>query len=536
MTKRWMFATGGLLFTVVALAAVALAAGGRVAAQTKQQSGPGAQTKPAAPADKAKPAEAGKPPAGNAPAAAAQGPPALFGQTLSRNQVSDEKGVPEKWDPATGLNIKWVAALGSQTYAGPVVYGGKVFVGTNNEGQRNPKLKSDRGVVMAFSAADGKFLWQAAHPKLPAGMVNDWPMQGVCSTPYVHGDRIYYVSNRAEVICADTEGFMDGENDGPYTKEEETSPIDEDIIWKFDMMGELAVFPHNLAAGSPLVAGDLLFTVTGNGVDEGHVNIPSPDAPSFIAINKNTGKLVWEDASPREHILHGSWSNPVYAVIKGKPQVIIPGGDGWIYSFEPETGKQIWKFNANPKDAVYVLGGRGTKNEIIATPVIWEDKVFVGVGQDPEHGEGIGHLWAIDATKTGDVTETAAVWHRGNQDFHRTISSVAIHDGLLYAADLNGLLYCLDARTGQHYWTHDLAAAVWGSPFVVDGKVYIGDEDGDVAVFREGKKADLIAEINMGNAVYTTPTVKDGVMYIASRTKLFAIAGGIAATKPPAGP
>src|SRR5262249_17191821 len=156
-----------------------------------------------------------------------------------------------------------------------------------------------------------------------------------------------------------------------------------------------------------------------------------------------------------------------------RPQVIIPGGDGWVYSFVPESGKLLWKFNANPKDAVYVLGGSGTKSEVIATPVIWEDKVYVAVGQDPEHGEGIGHLWAIDATKDGDGTGSGLVWHRGNQDFGRSISTVAIADGILYASDLSGRLYCLDARTGQHHWTHDLAAAVWGSPFVADGKVYI---------------------------------------------------------------
>jgi len=461
-------------------------------------------------------------------------PPAMFGNTPSRNMVSDEKGLPEKWDPATGLNIKWVATLGSQSYAGPVVHGGKVFVGTNNEGLKNPKLKNDRGVMMAFNAADGKFLWQAAFPKLPSGMVNDWPLQGICSTPYIDGDRLWFVSNRAEVICADTEGFRDGENDGPFNTETDTSEIDADIVWKYDMMAELDVFPHNLAAGNPLIVGDLLFTVTGNGVDEGHVNIPSPKAPSFIALNKNTGKLVWENAEPGEKIIHGSWSNPAYGVIKGKPQVIIPGGDGWIYSFEPETGKMIWKFDGNPKDAVYVLGGSGTKSEVISTPVVWEDKVYIAMGQDPEHGEGIGHLWAIDATQTGDVTGKAMVWTRGGKDFHRTISTVAIHDGLLYAADLSGFLYCLDARTGEHFWTHDLAAAVWGSPFVADGKVYIGDEDGDVAVFREGKKKELLGEINMGNAVYTTPVAKDGVLYIVSRTKVFAIANGIPASAPKA--
>ncbi len=461
-------------------------------------------------------------------------PPAMFGGTPSRNMVSSETGLPETWDLKTGLNVKWVANLGSQSYAGPVIHGGKVFVGTNNEGMRNPKLGGDRGNIMAFDEKDGAFLWQSAHPKLASGMVNDWPLQGVCSTPYVEGDRLYYVSNRAEVLCVDTEGFRDKENDGPITNETDATDIDADFIWKFDMMGEVDVFPHNLAAGNPLVAGDILFTVTGNGVDEGHVNIPSPAAPSFIAVNKNTGKLLWENAFPGEKIIHGTWSNPAYGVIKGKPQVIIPGGDGWVYSFVPETGKLIWKFDGNPKDAVYVLGGSGTRNEIIATPVIWEDKVYVGMGQDPEHGEGIGHLWAIDATKEGDVTESGMVWHRGNQEFGRTISTVAIADGILYAADLSGRLYCLDARTGKHHWTHDLAAAVWGSPFVADGRVYIGDEDGDVCILKHGTTKQVIREINMGNAVYTTPVAKDGVLYIESRTKLFALKKGIPAKGPAA--
>lgn len=524
--------TGMVITTICASFAVVALAAPR-ADEAKRPEAPQTQAAPKAPTPQA-PTPATRAHA-TRPVAGGSEPPAMFGGTHARNMVSDEKGLPEKWDVKTGLNIKWSAALGSQSYAGPVLHGGKVFVGTNNEGLRNPKLKLDRGVMMAFDMKDGKFLWQAAHPKLPSGMVNDWPLQGVCSTPYIEGDRLYYVSNRAEVICADTEGFRDGENDGPYTTETEKSEIDEDVIWKFDMMSELDVFPHNLAAGNPLVAGNILFTVTGNGVDEGHVNVPSPDAPSFIAIDITTGKLLWENAMPGERIIHGSWSNPAYGVIKGRAQVILPGGDGWVYSFVPETGKLIWKFDANPKDAVYVLGGSGTRNEIIATPVIWEDKVYVGVGQDPEHGEGIGHLWAIDATGDGDVTAKGMVWHRGGKDFGRTISSVAIHDGLIYAADLSGFLYCLDARTGEHFWTHDLAAAVWGSPFVADGRIYIGDEDGDVAVLREGRKKELIAEMNMGNAVYTTPVARDGVLYIVSRTKVFAIARGAtpAAVAPP---
>ena len=447
-----------------------------------------------------------------APVKSAAEETAMWGFTPSRNLVSNEKNLPEKWDPESGLNIKWTASLGSQTYAGPVLIGGKVFVGTNNQGMRNPKLKGDRGVIMAFSESDGKFLWQSTHTKLPAGRVNDWPQQGICSTPFIEGDRLYYISNRAEVVCIDTEGFLDGENDGPFTEETDASEIDGDIIWKYDMIEELEVFPHNLATCSPIGAGDLLFVETSNGVDEGHVHIPSPFSPSFIALNKETGELVWEDASPGENILHGQWSNPAYGVVDGKPQVLFPGGDGWIYAFEPETGKQIWKFDCNPKDSAWELGGRGTRNNIISTPVIWEDKVYISVGQDPEHGEGIGHLWVIDATG------------EGNEDFHRTMSTVAISDGLLYTADLSGFVYCLDVKTGEHYWTYDTYAAIWGSAFVADGKVYIGDEDGDVAVLKAGKEMELIYEVNMGSAVYTTPVAKDGVLYIVSRNMLFAIA------------
>jgi len=454
---------------------------------------------------------------------------AMFGGTPSRNMISDEKGLPTKWDPDTGENVKWVAELGSQTYAGPVVAAGKVYVGTNNQREYNPKLKGDRGNVMAFGVDDGELIWQSAHAKLGAGRVNDWPLQGVCSTPFIEGDRVYYVSNRAEVVCADTEGFRDGENDGPFTDEVETGEIDEDMIWAFDMIGELDVFPHNLAAGSPLIVGDIVFTVTGQGVDEGHINVPSPLGPSFIALNKKTGKLLWETAAPGEGVLHGSWSNPSYGVIKAKPQVMYPGGDGWLYSFEPRTGKLIWKFNLNPENSKWELGGRGTKNNVISTPVIHEDKVYIGVGQDPEHGEGPGNFWVIDGTGKGDITESAVVWHVGGEEFHRTMSSASIVDGLLYLADLSGFVYCFDANTGQLHWKYDAFAAIWGSTFVADGKVYIGDEDGDIAVLKAGKKLQLLHEVNMGAAVYTTPVAKDGVIYVASRTKLFAIEDGIPA-------
>jgi outer membrane protein assembly factor BamB len=290
------------------------------------------------------------------------------------------------------------------------------------------------------------------------------------------------------------------------------------------MYEQLGAFPHNLATSSPLIVNDLVYVVTSTGVEKDHITVPNPRAPSFIAVNKHTGELVWEDRGPGEKVLHGQWSSPCYIRAGGRDQIVFPGGDGLVWSLDALTGKLVWTFDCNPKDSVWELGGRGTRNNIISTPVSYDGKIFIGVGQDPEHGEGPGHLYAIDASKEGDITETGKIWHLGDDDFNRTMSTAAIHDGLMYISDLSGFLYCLDAKTGKKYWTYDMFAAIWGSATVIDDKVYLGDEDGDMAVFETGKTLKKLSEINMENSVYSTPVAANGVLYISNRKRLFAIA------------
>jgi outer membrane protein assembly factor BamB len=182
------------------------------------------------------------------------------------------------------------------------------------------------------------------------------------------------------------------------------------------------------------------------------------------------------------------------------------------------TGKKLWEFDSNPKDSVWPK----TRNEMIATPVIYDNKVYFANGQDPEHGEGVGHLYCVDATKRGDITKTGVLWHYDK--IRRSISTAAISNGMIFYPDFSGFLHCLDAKTGQVYWVHDMFAAVWGSPLVVDGKVYLGDEDGDIAILQAAKEKKVVAELNMGSSVYCTPVPANGVMFIANRNQLFAIA------------
>jgi outer membrane protein assembly factor BamB len=443
----------------------------------------------------------------------------MWGGTPDRNQVSNMKNVPTEWDVKTKKNIKWVAELGSQSYGNPVVAGGMVFVGTNNELLRDPKQGGDRGVLMAFRESDGQFLWQHTHPKLEAGRANDWPFQGVASSPLVEGEHLYYVSNRGVVHALDIQGFRDNnENDGPFKDEKLTGQNDADIIWTFDMIEEVGSYPHNLSNSSPVISGDLIFLSTSNGQDESHVHIPSPRAPSIIALNKSTGKLVWEDNSVEDRVLHGQWSTPAVGTIGGVLQVVSAQGDGWVRGYEAQSGKKLWEFDTNPKDSVWPR----TRNELIATPVVYQDVVYIANGQDPEHGEGVGHMYAIDGTKRGDITKTGQIWHFDK--IRRSISTAAIADGLVYISDFSGYLHCLDAKTGQEYWQHDLLAAVWGSPFLIDGKVYLGDEDGDIVVMAHGKEKKQLAEMNMGSAVYGTIVPANGVLFINNRSQLFAIA------------
>ena len=401
-------------------------------------------------------------------------------------------------------------------------------------------------------------------------------MQGLCSTPLVENGRLWVVTNRCELLCLSTTGGKDQEAE---------------VVWRLDMWEKLGVRPHNMSTSSPAGWKNLVFVVTGNGVDNSHITIPAPDAPSFIAVDKDMGHVVWTDNSPGKNILHGQWGSPAIGVLGGVPQVIFPGGDGWLYSFHAEKyagGKPLllWKFDANPKDAKWQLGGRGTRNNIVSVPLIYEDRVYFTVGQDPEHGDGPGALYCLDPTRRGDVSpalvvhaddrgrlvphrrnlavepergettianpNSALIWRYDSFDinkdgkidfeeqFHRSIATPVIKDDLLFVNDFDGLMHCVDLATGRPHWTADMWAMCWGSPLLVNDHVYLADEDGDIAIFRASADPKLSldasakdeagriyatprSEINMENTVYTTPVMSGGILYISNRTHLFAI-------------
>lgn len=492
-----------------------------------------------------------------------------WGGRDSRNMVSSEKGLPVDIDPgkkkpgsedidmSTTKNCLWVAKLGSQSYGTPTVANGTVYVGTNNESPRSPKHQGDRGIIMAFDEATGGFKWQVVAPKLGAGKVSDWEFLGMCSSPTIVGNKGYVVTNRCEILCFDTNGMSDGnqgfQDEAKYMaapdKDGKVTPIDPDstdadILWIYDMRKDLGVFPHNIASNYPLVVDGKVYVATSNGVDWSHSNIPAPTAPSFVCVDAETGAYEAEipaDAKISENIMHCNWSSPTVATINGKKMIVFAAGDGYVYGLgtaaeRKEVDKDIYelpikfKYDAVPQEYRKMPDGSPRKyaeydgpSELIATPVVADGLLYVSIGQDPEHGEGVGMMSCVDPSQTGDLSGKA-VWTFKEQE--RTISTPAVKDGLVYTADYTGRLFCLDAKTGKEYWRFDTKGHIWASPVCVDGKIYLGNEEGELFVLAEGKELKKLAEIEFAAPLKASIVPANGKIFIATETHLYCFKEG----------
>jgi outer membrane protein assembly factor BamB len=471
-------------------------------------------------------------------AAAADWP--MGGRDASRNPVTPEKGAPVDWqvktDEAAARNIRWSARLGNRSIGGPVVAGGLVWVGTNNEEPLDPKVTADRAVLACFRASDGKFLYQYASRRLADPLdFGDWPGQSQSGSPLVDGDRLWFKNNRAEVICLDTGPLQTG-----------TGPARE--VWKVDLIKEYGVRPNAYMIpgpethGSPAAYKDFLYIHTGNGLGPDHQTLTAADAPSLVCLRKDTGKLVWKDASPGKGLLYGQFSSPLVVEVGGVAQAIVPQGDGWVRSFDALTGKPLWQFDSNSADTAPVR--LGPESYGIATPVFAGGRVYVSLGRYPEACLGPGRLCCLDPTKRGDISaevrgpdgkakpnpNSGLVWEyakpaaKGEPGMGLTLAPVAVAGGLVIAADKNGYVHCLDEKTGRPHWVEDTKSCVYGSPLVADAKVYVANEDGEVRVFELAARKKELARHEINQAVRAGPVYAGGTLYVLTEGRLYAIA------------
>ncbi|MDQ3622016.1 MAG: PQQ-binding-like beta-propeller repeat protein [Verrucomicrobiota bacterium] len=482
-----------------------------------------------------------------------------WGEAWSRNMVSPEGGLPSSFNPETGENIKWVAALGTQTHSTPIVAGGRVYVGTNNDVPRDPKHTGDRGVLLCLDEKDGRLLWQLVVPKRDEDQYFDWPKSGISSSITVEGERAYLVDNRGAVVCLDAHGMANG-NDGPFKDEgarmiphpapppaftpslaapaPAPGPADGDILWIFDMPASAGIWPHDGAHSSILIHGDFLYLNTGTGVDNSHRKIRTPDAPSLIVLEKATGRLVARDderIAPR--IFHCTWSSPSLGKVDGRELIFFAAGDGIVRAFVPVTKsppsgevlklKSVWQYDIDPtapkEDVHRFMQNRlqGPSN-IYGMPVVLGNRLFVAGGGDVFWGKNEAWLKCVDAARPGD--SAAELWSRP-LDKH-TLSTPAVRDGLVFVTDTARKIHCVDAATGQPYWIQETKGDFWASPLVADGKVYCGTRKGDFWVLAADKKKEVLSSIDLKSPISATATAANGVLYVATMSNLYAIQQG----------
>ena len=290
----------------------------------------------------------------------------------------------------------------------------------------------------------------------------------------------YFTSNRGvDDVPSTSRAFTTARTTARSRTRSSPARHDADIIWMFDMMEEVGSFRTTCRtrrrSSTAICSSSARRTARTKATSTSRRRRRRRSSRS----TRTTGKLVWEDNSVGDRILHGQWSTPAVGEIGGVVQVVHAQGDGWVRGYEALTGKKLWEFDTNPKDSVWPK----TRNEVISTPVIYREhrlhRQRPGPGARRRRRPSLrdrrdqARRHHPDRARSGTSTRSAA-----------RSRPASIKDGLLFYSDFSGFLHCLDLKTGKPFWTHDMFAAIWGSPMVIDGKVYLGDEDGDVVVCR----------------------------------------------------
>jgi len=406
--------------------------------------------------------------------------------------ISRETNLVEDWSLETKKNVSWVAKTGGR--ATPIILNGRVYLNCRtSDGDTDPSDKiNSREQVICWDLNSGDELWRdkfnVFQTDIPSPRVGWAAMCGDTETGnvYVHSVggilRCYTPDGKVvwEISLAERYGKISG-----YGGRTQTPIIDEDRL---------------------IVS----FMATNWGATKG----PAP-LHYYYAFDKKTGDLQWVSApggAPRDT----NYSCPIVAVINGQRQLIGGNCDGHVYSINARTGKPIWSFKMS-------------KRGLNTTPAVEGNYVYISHGEDNIDNAEFGRVQCIDATGTGDVTETHGVWRKDGLKAGYT--AIIANEGIVYVVADLGNMYAYDAKTGEDLWMHDLGTVGKGSPVFADGKIYATEVNGRMWIVkptREGcktlSKVTLKALEGSGeDEIYASPAIADGNVILVTRDRTIAI-------------
>lgn len=405
--------------------------------------------------------------------------------------VSTETGLPFEWNAETNKNIKWKSALPGRGHSSPIVWDNKIFLTADVEGEVVPGAKAVKHIIEGQEyvhpdsvAADLKHTFKVMCVDRNTGKIL-WEQTAYSGTVYDGRHRKgSYAAPTMVTDGARVYAWFGGEGDGLYCYD-----LNGKLIWKTPIakIASVGMGPST----SPVMADDVIVLQCDE--DEGK--------KSFIAgVDKKSGKELWRTPRP----VQAGWSTPL-AIKTAKGTEVVASGFEWIISYEPKTGKELWRVKSFQSNA-------------LPTPLAGFGMVYAYSGFPTKK------TLAIKLGGSGDVTETNLAWTYDKGTAY--IPSSILYGDNLYLMTDRGILTCVDAKTGKMIYEGGripVPATFTASPVAFDGKILLTSEDGDTYVVKAGPKHEILATNSVGEPVYASPAISDGMIFIRGEKTLFCI-------------
>ncbi|MFP5260653.1 MAG: PQQ-binding-like beta-propeller repeat protein [Blastocatellia bacterium] len=383
------------------------------------------------------------------------------------NGTSSEKNLPTRW--TVEENVAWKLALPNWSGSTPIIWGEKIFLNVAD---------GDNLYLWCVDRSKGAPVWK----KHLGGGNTKMRKQNMSSpSPVTDGAGVYVMTGTGVL-----KGFDFNGNE----------------VWARDIQKDYGKFGLNWGyASSPLLFEDSLYVQVLHGM--------RTDDPSYVLrIDKKSGKTVWRVERPTNAITESpdSYTTPALLRYDNKAEIVITGGD-CVTGHDPATGKEMWRANGlNPENHPFY--------RIVASPVVYEGIVYAPTRVKP--------LLAIRAGGRGDVTESHRLWSFANGPDVPT----PVTDGkYFYIVDDRGVMWCLDAKSGQTIWGPQRIkpGTYSSSPVLADGKLYVTNEDGLTTVVKAGPKFEPLAENDLSDYCLSSPAISEGQIFIRTAQHLYCI-------------
>lgn len=383
------------------------------------------------------------------------------------NGVSDETGVPITWDQQK--NVTWKLALPGPSGSTPIVWGDRIFLATGN---------TDKVELLCIDRNKGAILWtklvSPSNYKVRKGDMSS-------PSPATDGKTVWVLSGTGFLKAFDFAG---------------------NELWTRDLQKEYGKWGLNHGYGSsPLLHDGSLFVQVLHGMHT--------DDPSYVLrIDGKTGKTLWRVERPTDAQRESPDSYTTPALMRNGKQLelVVTGGD-YVTGHDLATGKELWRGGGmNPEGNPF--------NRIIASPVVEGDLVYVPTRIKP--------MQAFRAGGRGDISKSHLAWATPNGPDVPT----PVSDGkYLYVINDRGIVFCFDAKTGKEvYGGQRIKPATYStSPVLVEGKIYITDEEGTTTVIKSGPQFEVIAQNNLSDYTLSSPVFSDGQLFLRTTGHLYCI-------------